>query len=1139
MKKIKNIPFGILILLKILIISNVQAQNVDSPIHERIIPPSPEASNLGKYSEATINYHTGTPNIAIPIHTIQGKDISHSVSMTYDASGRKAAEVASWVGLGWTLQAEGVITRTVRGLPDEHPNGYFTTYSKWKNDYEGTATNPQLSNPKNNFLLDCFSGVKSMLPDVYSFNFNGHQGQIMFDGLTKEPVIVPHKNYKVERTFNSNSLNDEWKITTPDGTIYNFENGDTETTTGGPTLNFISTWYLSSIENYNETEKIVFNYGDYASSPGVPRYSVSSATYQTTGTPPDDCYSPVYAGPSFTESYSYKKKYLQSISYSLLGNQVSNMIFSSSKHNPLLANVSARTDQTTNYAPDLNMLGLIQINDLISGSVIKTFDLEFDYFNDSKKLKLESIQEIGKPAYTFEYLDAPQSGGGGSTVIPPDYETFAIDHWGYHNFRTGNSGLIPQTPAWITNNGQYVDAPQANANRNSSGGGATYNQLIRINYPTGGYANYEYESHTLKSVIENYKEYGAISLTAHSNNKSYTNGPQHGTMSSLETGIKNMIEGSDANLNGQDLNVRAMSFTITEAQDVRFHKSESSGQGVHVSPTAILYEASYTSWDDFYTPINYNGSTYLPAGDYILATIVGDNLLDGWTKHSVDYYIVHPSYNYTEIIGGARVRKITLNDGAHGNPDVTYDFRYITDYVSLLNANNLNTNVAEPHTSSPSLKVHDYPQYYSDGQCGNLVVSAYNINPFAKTLGSHIGYNEVAVIKGGIDNGISIYKYSNGLNPNFRSQPTGEEHYKLDDAGTSLEKVKETTFEYISNYYSAHAEGLKVGVIDVMLNYCWSGGTCQYYNVYDIDQPGQSGSYNYSSYFIGLAKKTETTFDQAESQSVVTEYKYEFAENELLGESKVDLPTLEIVQDASLNRSTYKRYNYLAAYTDLKGQTVRYMPHFLISTESGVIEQTGPVDIYKKTAEQISYPTAGQTKFSIGDIVELEPDDPLIENDPSYSFEQIFPSLANTTDDYEITASYQYDPVDINLTEVELKDGVIKTYIWGYDGMYPVAQIIGATYAEVISVAGLNLTTLKTSSTQSAILNQVNIIRNDASMADAQVTAYTYQPNVGIEIMIDPNGRKTEYVYDDLNRLKYVKDHDGSIIKMNEYKYKN
>ena len=53
----------------------------------------------------------------------------------------------------------------------------------------------------------------------------------------------------------------------------------------------------------------------------------------------------------------------------------------------------------------------------------------------------------------------------------------------------------------------------------------------------------------------------------------------------------------------------------------------------------------------------------------------------------------------------------------------------------------------------------------------------------------------------------------------------------------------------------------------------------------------------------------------------------------------------------------------------------------------------------------------------------------------------------------------------------------------------------------------------------------------------AQMTTYTYTPLAGMTTACDPDNRITYYFYDGLQRLKWVKDQDGNIIKSYQYHY--
>ena len=83
-----------------------------------VMPPSPNAAALGQYADIPVSKYTGVPNIGIPLYTIKSGEIELPISLSYHASGIKVAQEASWVGLGWSLNAGGVITKQVRGLDD-------------------------------------------------------------------------------------------------------------------------------------------------------------------------------------------------------------------------------------------------------------------------------------------------------------------------------------------------------------------------------------------------------------------------------------------------------------------------------------------------------------------------------------------------------------------------------------------------------------------------------------------------------------------------------------------------------------------------------------------------------------------------------------------------------------------------------------------------------------------------------------------------------------------------------------------------------------------------------------------------------------------------------------------------------------
>jgi hypothetical protein len=82
----------------------------------RTVFPSPTASALAKYADIPVSLYTGTANISVPLYELKSKTLSLPISLSYHSGGIKVQEAGGWVGMGWSLNSGGVITRTVRGL---------------------------------------------------------------------------------------------------------------------------------------------------------------------------------------------------------------------------------------------------------------------------------------------------------------------------------------------------------------------------------------------------------------------------------------------------------------------------------------------------------------------------------------------------------------------------------------------------------------------------------------------------------------------------------------------------------------------------------------------------------------------------------------------------------------------------------------------------------------------------------------------------------------------------------------------------------------------------------------------------------------------------------------------------------------
>jgi hypothetical protein len=114
-----------------------------------------------------------------------------------------------------------------------------------------------------------------------------------------------------------------------------------------------------------------------------------------------------------------------------------------------------------------------------------------------------------------------------------------------------------------------------------------------------------------------------------------------------------------------------------------------------------------------------------------------------------------------------------------------------------------------------------------------------------------------------------------------------------------------------------------------------------------------------------------------------------------------------------------------------------------------------------------------------------------------------------------------------NPLEVATKDGIHTVLLWSYDGQYPVAQIVNATYSEVSALINCE-TFLNKSVLMADDINVLNTLRTQ--LPNALVTTYTYKPFVGVASVTDPRGISNYYDYDNLGRLKEVYYYENGII---------
>lgn len=467
--------------------------------NSRVIPPSPEAASLGKFGNVPVSLFTGTPKMSIPFYELKGNTLSLPIQLSYNASGFNPQEVAGWTGLGWSLAAGGVITRSVIGNPDvagAPPNSfanYFTTPSPL--DVPNTADQIVY----NQYLNDLKSGLKEAQPDMYYYNFGGYSGKFMIkpDGAV---MMFEKNNFQVSYSINGTPGSGYFTITDPTGTVYHFNatevsytissNNDNNTEVPIRTYTYESAWFLTSITSANGDEQISLQYHSltpyhYPNGQAVANQAKVYTYTVNSGAMPAISYS--YSGAPVN---GISRRYLQKITLKRNGIDIAYADFNSV--------VDQRQDlgHSIMEFPGERMLTDIKVYSKatdLSFKLIKQYNFNYSYFGaqppgdiwQNRRLRLDQIQEISiaattsnPPPYTFEYKSGtvPHLGTGG------------IDHWGFANAETGYT----TTPdSYATLNEVFVTG----GNRAPSFASASACILQKIQYPTGGYTSFEYEQH--------------------------------------------------------------------------------------------------------------------------------------------------------------------------------------------------------------------------------------------------------------------------------------------------------------------------------------------------------------------------------------------------------------------------------------------------------------------------------------------------------------------------------------------------------------------------------------------------------------------------------------------------------------------
>ncbi|MEQ9266485.1 MAG: DUF6443 domain-containing protein, partial [Balneolaceae bacterium] len=583
---------------------------------------SPTAASLGKYGASPVNFYKGQTSVSIPLITVTNQDVSVPVSLQYASSGFKPAEIPSWVGHGWSLNAGAVITRTVRGVVDETQDyGFLATGHKL---FDDALVNWSTKSINASYHSELNKGEADGEPDLFFYNIQGYSGQFIYQVdeaqninirlLDDAPIKITGQisNYKIIK----------FTITDPSGFVYVFdeveetesvslvESGGSAGTTFSPSEAYNSSWYLTSITS--------------------PSNNSITFTYNT------------YTGNSH-KRMDYEEKVTGH------GTQTTRISTEDEHTFKLLSTITAGNKQVKFYPSGINDRTdfskeryLNSMEYLVNSQVVKTYGFNYGYFGTTnKRLKLNSISQTGlnsetMPGWSFQY-------DTGSGAIPA-LDSEAIDYWGYYNCVDTNDGgsTLPQALDIAGN----VIHPGDNRTPNTNC--TTWGMLEKVTYPTGGSTTYEYEANETR--------------VQHIGGTYYYN---KGVAVSLDNSSSVLSYEEDLFIGGG-----TSSLTVTTVSGGIFL-----GSGSMTCPDNRIYiKDSGGSYVDDIT--DGNSSLTLSTGTY---KIVTERAVSTCELHSkltwVETTTAPPSVD-KKVTGGLRIKKTTDHDGVSTANNVIKTYEY-------------------------------------------------------------------------------------------------------------------------------------------------------------------------------------------------------------------------------------------------------------------------------------------------------------------------------------------------------------------------------------------------------------------------------------------------------------------------------
>ncbi|MBO5053466.1 MAG: hypothetical protein J6C44_04395 [Muribaculaceae bacterium] len=1103
-----------------------------APRDYSIVPPAPQVAALMEFKDYPVDYFRGTPQINFPLYVLKVGQIEVPITLSYHGGGIKVGQPIGNVGLGWSVSCGASISRTVYGAPDEAYQ-YENLHGLWrldddeKNfrrqlitkvaDYDPTDVAKYKINRSWQSTLGrrYYEGLTDVANDLYSLYGQGlsatfalpSQGNCIVSSET--PLRIETNSH-----FNSNihgsyspwafivSTNDglTYQFCTQEGTKYVYKHGNPELTQMEDSLYYASTWYLNNITDLCGNT-VSFDY-----SPNVTNVRKSIGHSVAYGYSNHDLAERSPIDVSSCSSIEYKAKTLSQIE----GNDIT-IVFS--------------------YYPALNTG-----ERLIKSIIINTPDaderkIQFSYRGGY----LSEVIDQGEVIYRFSY----HASDGGSSSLGN-----GKDFGGYYN----GGDDVTNIPYVIFSSGTVGFG----ADRDIDPAYSSKESLKRIEYATGGFTEFEWESNTFSHINE-IPFYGKINDTKVTKIETDT---LRGTdeIPYRKLFIKNwrLNKGQTAQLDLThyfDMNPDILLMSEYEHSHQTDHYSETIPYNY---PRVIIREQSTGKIVDVYF---IDKETVEPGGiktatDLHLSPGVYDiELKDPKKVAGAEYHMDLNFRYYGYGVGNVYLRKISTDNneprghenwcgvrikriiscaGTNENDTLRKDFYY-----------NRSGNPTESSGTVQMLPKYDW-MYYKMFPCADVPgyegseiycvgASAFPQTPFGAL--STIEYPVVSTCMGRkerldsesyIHNLWNTYYYSssrdNSINDINRSdfkeyQPIGARIYTsmAHRRGNLLKKISNLSGTLQSEYaYNIYQDDNLVTLTTDAFT------VCDLRNALGLNA---YGGYDYSigRYHIIPYNKT-IRYERTTKHNGADSYKrYDYFYNQYTSNLDWNLPKSVTVSDSEHGETK-------TFYTYTRGEK-----NFLPLPETEITLRGDK--ILSATRTEYNVASLPIRKYTLSARVDT--------NFVLSQSQQTTPSQINSLN--YLTYEYRYNSRG-NLIQISYRGQPLASYIWGYNGLYPIIEASAVDYETLVNTAALSGTsqaqieglTITTDSKVSALAQSLR-----DKLPHSNITAISYHWLLGLAKFYTPRNDKSSFSYDPRGRLVEVRDFNNYLINKYSYHYEN